>query len=266
MYVSRIKPILSRSAFMNRQLFNNFYSGLSGIQLPVPRYEYPPEYQQTSRLTYYATQFNSIEINSSFYKIPMASTVARWAGGVPEGFRFTFKLFREITHNKDLEFKPEDVSRFIKTIASAGEKSGCLLIQFPPSLGNVYNRQLADLLNNIKTCDTDNRWKVAVEFRNKSWYNEATFELLSHFRATLVKHDIPKSATPPFDPDVDFIYVRFHGPEGNYGGSYSEEVLQEYAEYVREWLGQGKTVYVYFNNTKGDAFDNCKTFNRFVAY
>ncbi|MEJ7692980.1 DUF72 domain-containing protein [Daejeonella sp.] len=93
----------------------NFYSGTSGMALPVPnKAAYPPEFQERSRLGYYAHLFNSIEINSSFYKIPMARTVAKWAAEVPDDFRFTYKLWRDITHVKEFLFKDEDVHRFMQ--------------------------------------------------------------------------------------------------------------------------------------------------------
>jgi len=73
---------------------------------------FPPGYQNKSRLEYYASLFNSLEVNSSFYKVPMATTVQRWAACVPENFQFTFKLWRGITHNKGLEFIQADVDHF----------------------------------------------------------------------------------------------------------------------------------------------------------
>ncbi len=83
---------------------NTFYSGTSGLVLPVPKLLYPAEFQDKSRLTYYASLFNSIEINSSFYKIPQIPTVCKWAESVPDNFQFTFKLSKAITHAKGLEF------------------------------------------------------------------------------------------------------------------------------------------------------------------
>lgn len=111
-----------------------FYAGLSGLTLPVPKYRFPQQFKNASRLTYYATFFNSIEINSTFYKLPMANTVIKWVSMVPHEFKFTFKLWKEITHNKGLDFKALDVERFFKVISSAGNKKGCVFIQFPPSL------------------------------------------------------------------------------------------------------------------------------------
>ena len=111
-----------------------FYSGISGLQHPIPKYLNPPVFENASRLTYYSSLFNSIEINSSFYKIPQGATVTKWAGSVSENFIFTFKLRKEITHSKELNFNGEDVSAFFKSINCIGEKKGCLLIQFPPGL------------------------------------------------------------------------------------------------------------------------------------
>lgn len=242
----------------------NFYSGLSGIELPMPKYEFPPEYQRTSRLIYYSTFFNSIEVNSSFYKIPMHTTVGRWSLSVNDKFKFTFKLFKEITHVKDLRFDPNLIQVFIDTIANIGEKRGCLLVQFPPGLKRDSIIQLDNLLHFIKISDPTGRWNVGVEFRNKGWYNEDVYDLLKTYHAALVMHDIPASATPFKNIPSGFFYVRFHGPTGNYRGSYTDAFLLEYAEYIKEWMSEGKTGYVYFNNTMGNAFNNLVTLNSLV--
>lgn len=241
-----------------------FFSGLSGIQLPLRKFEFPEDYQETSRLTYYASLFNSIEVNSSFYKIPQERTVSRWVREVPGNFLFTFKLFKEITHCRDFKFEEQHISDFMKSIAAASEKKGCILVQFPPSLTSSFIEHLALLLDLVRRHNHAS-WKIAVEFRNKSWYLPSVYELLDSFGATLVIHDIPKSATPSRQVTSHTVYLRFHGPEGNYKGSYSNSFLSEYASYVGEWLSEGKTVFAYFNNTNGgDAYHNLVTFNKMV--
>ncbi len=242
-----------------------FYSGLSGLQLHIPKYLYPPPYENASRLTYYATFFNSVEINSSFYKVPQPATVAKWAGSVNESFRFTFKLWKEITHCKGFNFKKEDVALFIKAINNVEDKKACLLIQFPPSLGIEYIEQLNNFLGCIREKIEPVNWKIAIEFRNKSWYNEAVYNLLNYFKAALVIHDIPRSATPMINHASDFIYLRFHGPTGNYRGTYPADFLSEYATYIQEWIAEGEEVFVYFNNTMGEALNNLKALKRYVA-
>ena len=104
----------------------------------------------------------------------------QWLNGLPlflKNFRFTFKLWKGITHSKGLNFNKEDVAAFFKSIDSVKGKKGCLLIQFPPSLGRAYTAQLDNLLICINEIDTTQAWKVAVEFRNKSWYHENVYDL-----------------------------------------------------------------------------------------
>ncbi len=238
-----------------------YYSGLSGLQLDIPKYLFPPPFENASRLTYYSTFFTSIEINSSFYRMPQPATVARWAASVSDEFKFTFKLSKEITHSKSLHFNKEDVVSFFDSINSVRNKKGCLLIQFPPGLDKINSPQLDKLLSCIKAANTSQGWKIAVEFRNKSWYQKVVYDLLNFYGVAIVIHDIPRSATPLIQHIADFMYIRFHGPTGNYRDSYSEDFLNEYATYIKEWIEEGKEVYVYFNNTMGDAFKNLKRLN-----
>lgn len=245
---------------------NHYFSGTSGLLLPFPNKEYyPAEFRDKSRLTYYGTLFNSIEINSSFYKIPMPSTVQKWSDSVPENFRFSFKLWREITHHKDLAFDPEAVYRFMKSAEQAGNKKGCLLIQFPASIRNSSLRQLTQLMQHVSLSDPQQQWKIALEFRHPSWYQESTYELMDQYGAAIVIHDKPGSASPLTEQKRDFVYLRFHGPEGDYKGSYTDEFLQEYAGYIKDWNEEGKTVYTYFNNTIGDALENLQTLNSYLS-
>ena len=249
---------------MKKSAASLFYSGISGLQLPVPKYLFPPPFENASRLRYYASLFNSIEINSSFYKIPQPATVAKWAADVPDSFTFTFKLFKEITHVKGLNFKEDDIVSFMKAIHPANDKKGCLLIQFPPSVNKKYADQVAHLLTCIRENDAEQSWNIAVEFRNKSWYTDATYELLNTFKAALVIHDMPESATPSIEHASGFVYIRFHGPTGSYRDSYDHDFLHEYATYIIEWLNAGKEVYLYFNNTMGSAINNLNTLIDFV--
>src|ERR1700743_2334408 len=94
---------------------NTYYAGTSNIVLPVANKSlYPPAYQQASRLTYYASLFNSLEVNSSFYKLPMAKTVEKWAAEVPADFLFTFKVWQEITHVST--FDSAQVNKFMDVV------------------------------------------------------------------------------------------------------------------------------------------------------
>jgi len=241
-----------------------FFAGTSGLELPVPNKEfYPPEFRNSSRLTYYSSLFNSIEINSSFYKIPMPATVRKWAESVPEYFHFTFKLYKGITHNKGLIFDYEEVTRFMTTIAEAGNKKGCLLIQFPPSLKTIHKSQLERLLAHICKADPERSWKLAVEFRNRTWYDDDIYDLLSVYQAEIVRHDMPASSPPYLESDSSFVYFRFHGPDGSYRGSYPDDFLLDHLQSINELVLDGKMVYVYFNNTVGGAVHNLIRLNEY---
>lgn len=244
----------------------SYHLGTSGLVLPVPnKLFYPEEFQDKSRLHYYASLMDTIEVNSSFYKLPQSVTMKRWAADVPKEFLFTFKAFREITHNKDLAFDPKLLAKFMQVIAHVGQKKGCLLVQLPRSIRIGNLSQLRVLLSALRANDPDRHWRIAFEFRHHSLYAEPVLELLQTYNMGLVIHDKYPEHSPVIDPWTDFVYLRFHGPEGDYKGSYSEEELGGYAEYIKGWLEERKKVFVYFNNTMGDAYANLHTLKRLLA-
>ena len=263
-YPPRSNKLRQLSLLQMQSINHLFYSGISGVDLPVRRSQYPPEFKEKSRLHYYASLFNSIEINSIFYKLPRHSTVVNWAATVPDNFRFTFKVSKTITHVKGLDFTAKDVDDFITTVENIGDKKGCLLAQFPPSLTIEKINQLQKLLETLGEATENRNWKIAMEFRNSSWYEREVYELLEEFNVSMVIHDIPKSATPLSMVKANFIYLRFHGPEPRYRGDYSDDVLKRYATDIKGWLNENKIVYAYFNNTAGAAVKNLQTLNGYV--
>ncbi len=120
------------------------------------------------------------------------------------------------------------------------------LVQFPPGLKVEKSNQLEKLLMSIKNIDPNHLWKVAVEFRNSSWYHQEIYDLLNQYITSMVIHDLPASATPLINFNTTFIYLRFHGPGGRYRGSYTDDFLYQYAQYVAAWRNKGKAVYFYF--------------------
>jgi uncharacterized protein YecE (DUF72 family) len=253
------------NAVLSPKETNKIYSGTSGLVVPESnKQSFPPAFREKSRLVYYASLFNSIEINSSFKKLPMPRTVEKWAADVPNGFQFTFKCWRGITHNKELEFNPEDIHNFIRVINHIGKKKGCILIQFPGKLAVGHIKSLQKLLESVRTYDAKNLWKVALEFRNPSWYARNVFDLLDQFKAGLVLHDLPLSAPPLIATAASFVYIRFHGTEKGYRGSYADDFLISYAKRIKAWKEEGKEVYIYFNNTLGAAAQNLMTLNKLL--
>jgi uncharacterized protein YecE (DUF72 family) len=236
------------------------YSGTSNIVVPIKQSEYPPEFAGASRLRYYASLFTSLEVNSSFYKIPKAATVEKWRESVPAHFRFTFKIPKTVTHAKGLLFQIEELALFVEAVAQVKDKMGCLLVQLPPSVKREMQEELEGILECLR--DDAKGWKIAVEFRHNSWYDRAVYRMLQSYGATVVEHDMPNSATPPLHIANDFSYLRFHGPDGKYRGSYDDAFLIDLATRITERLKQGQDVFVYFNNTMGDAIGNLQTLNK----
>lgn len=241
----------------------SFYSGTSNIVLPIKQSEYPPEFTGASRLSYYASLYSSVEINSSFYKVPKPATVEKWGESVPPHFRFTFKVPKAVTHAKGLQFSVEELEVFAEAAAQAGDKKGCLLVQLPPSVKRERQEELEGILECLSS--DAKGWHIAVEFRDTSWYNREVYRVLQSYGAGMVEQDLPKSATPQITVAEDFIYLRFHGPEGTYRGSYDDLFLWGHAKRIAGWVKENREVYVYFNNTLGDALGNLGTLNGMVA-
>lgn len=230
--------------------------GLSNVTLPGNKQSFPPAFQSKSRLHYYSTIFNTVEVNSCFYKTPMLSTYEKWRLDVPDDFQFSLKLTKEVTHTKELEGDLTCMEKFMQTAAGTGNKKGCLLIQFPGKINLEHFEKVELILEELEKHDPLNHWKKAVEFRNPTWYTRETWDLLDEFGATMVLHDMQKARITEQRGHANFIYLRFHGPTGNYRGSYSDEFLKEKSEEIIEWLEEGKDVYAYFNNTAGNAYEN----------
>jgi uncharacterized protein YecE (DUF72 family) len=236
--------------------------GTSGIVLPGTKQTFPEEYRSDSRLHYYSTIFSSLEINSTFYKIPIASTFEKWAAEVLGDFQLTVKLWKGITHVKQLAYNPQDIDSFMQRANYVGKKKGCLLVQFPASIKFQFLPAVEKILIQLDQLNSPPQWNICVEFRDPSWYeNPLTDEMLNRHHASLVMHDMPASKTPLTTNLGDVAYVRFHGPNGDYKGNYTEEALTRYAQLIKQWAKAGKSVYIYFNNTIGDAFKNALSLN-----
>lgn len=242
--------------------------GTSGIVLPGPKATFPEDFKSGTRLHYYSSLFNTLEINSSFYKIPMPSTFAKWAGEVPDDFAFTAKLWRGITHERNLAYEPNDINQFMYAANQLGEKKGCLLVQFPASITYDYVQKVEKILQQLQQLNGQgeggSQWQLAIELRHLSWHQEAAYALFNKCETSVVFHDMPASKTPTDHPATRLIYYRFHGPTGDYTGSYSAAFIREYAKHINRWQQNGKDIYVYFNNTIGGALENAQLLQQLI--
>jgi len=239
--------------------------GTSGIVIPGNKQTFPDAFKNRSRLHYYSSLFNSLEINSSFYKIPLAKTFEKWADDVCDGFTFTVKCWRGITHARNLDFAQSDIELFMASIKKLGARSGCILIQFPASISLSYLKKVDEILVIINRQNSGQQWQLAVEVRHPSWYCAVAYETFQKYNAAIVIHDMPGSPTPLDIPIQDLIYIRFHGPIGDYNGSYNEEYIYSYAEKIAFWYKNKPSIYVYFNNTIGAAFENAQLLKRILT-
>jgi uncharacterized protein YecE (DUF72 family) len=202
---------------------------------------YPETVKLKDRLAYYATRFDTTEINGSFYRLPSEKTVASWAGQAPEGFVFAWKVSRYVTHNKKLKDCLDSVDLVFRRMKPLGDKAGPALVQLPPSLRRDDER-LKRFLGWLPKGQ-----RVTVEFRHASWYEDAVLDILrDHGVAFCVSdhHDAPS----PWLATADFAYVRGHGPGGHYHGRYSDAELDAWAKWIRKQAKAGRTVFNYFDN------------------
>jgi len=201
---------------------------------------YPPGVKDRERLEYYATRFDTAEINASFYRLPSEKMVEGWATRAPPGFVFAWKVSRFITHNKKLKDCGDSVALVYGRMAPLGEKQGPSLIQLPPQLRRNDER-LADFLKLLP------RGRHTVEFRHPSWYEPAVFALLAEFDAALCISD-HHHAPAPWEVTASWVYVRGHGPGGRYFGRYDEAEMARWAGRIAAWRAEGRDVYAYFDN------------------
>jgi uncharacterized protein YecE (DUF72 family) len=202
---------------------------------------YPPEVPDRARLEYYATRFDTAELNASFYRLPSEAMVAGWAERAPAGFLFAWKVSRFITHNKKLKDCADSVALVFGRMAPLADHYGPALIQLPPQLRRNDER-LADFLNLLPKGR-----RHTVEFRHPSWYDPGVFRILADFDAALCISD-HHSAPSPWEITASWVYVRGHGPGGRYHGRYPEAELAAWAERIAGWRAGGRDVYAYFDN------------------
>jgi uncharacterized protein YecE (DUF72 family) len=215
---------------------------------------YPDDVPKTCWLNYYATKFDTVEINNTFYHLPAASTFEKWRDQVPAGFLFTLKASRYMTHIKRLLDPEDSVDLFFERAELLEDKLGPVLFQLPPSYHKDIDR-LETFLQVVR-----HRAQSFFEFRHESWFDEDTWGLLDRFGAGLCVHDHGSSA-PPRVITGKMIYLRLHGAAGGrYEGKYSDSQLKDWADWIGENRSKVTHVYAYFNNdVHGYAVENAMT-------
>lgn len=211
------------------------------------------------QLEYYSGVFPTVEINATFYRLPSEGMVRGWRDRVDPGFVYAVKGSRFITHMKKLANLDGALDRFFDRIAPMQERTAIILWQLPPMLKKDIPR-LDDFLAQLP-----GSYRHAVEFRDRSWYVDETFEKL---RAYHVSHVALSSGGMPMNLTVtsDIIYIRFHGLEGGAAHDYTRRELKPWADYICEQAQKRRTLYIYFNNDINvRAPDNAKLLMKMVG-
>jgi uncharacterized protein YecE (DUF72 family) len=220
---------------------------------------YPEGLPQKRWFERYAEEFDTVEINASFYRLPLASTFEGWRDKAPPHFRYAVKVNRFITHMKKLLDCAEAADQFIALARPLGETLGPLLYQLPPSL-KLDLARLETFLERLPH-DLDH----VFEFRNKDWYVPELYALLDRYGASFCVHDMPGSKTERIAVGP-IAYVRFHGGEGKYWGRYSDEGLLSWTDWIVEQSRSGRSIWCYFNNDiHGHAIEDARTLKSMVG-
>jgi uncharacterized protein YecE (DUF72 family) len=219
--------------------------GCSGWQYKHWRGDfYPGELPQSRWFSHYALTFDTVEINNSFYRLPGAETFAKWADQAPPHFFYAVKASRFLTHMKKLKDPEDPLARFFENARHLGRHLGPVLYQLPPRFP-INLERLDGFLRALPK-----RYRHTVEFRDASWYDPRVYDLLRRYKVALCLHDMEGSATEKLAVGP-CIYVRFHHGTKKYGGRYSDERLDDWAEWLTSRHEAGLDVFAYFNNDTG---------------
>ncbi|HVV76427.1 MAG TPA: DUF72 domain-containing protein [Mycobacteriales bacterium] len=204
---------------------------------------YPPKLPQRAWLAAYCQSFDTVEMNSSFYRLPSLDTVKRWADELPDGFVMAMKVSRFLTHVKRLRDPAEPVERLMGVLAPLRDRGvlGPLLVQLPPDFSVELGR-LADTLEEFP-----GSVRVAVEPRHRSWFTEELRALLAERDAALVWADRGGHSVGPLWQTSGWAYLRLH--HGRSGWDYDNRDLGRWAGRLTA-VGDG---YAYANNDPGGA-------------
>ena len=207
---------------------------------------YPDGLPPRRRLDYYTPRFKTAELNASYYRWPGDASFDHWRRRLPDDFVLSVKAPRALTHLKRL-FAPERwIERIARSVRRLGARGGVLLVQLPPGAG-ADEARLAYFLGCVPS-----GLRLAFEFRNPEWHRDSVFDLLERHGAAYCVMSGARLACV-LRATAPFVYVRLHGPDHDhlYGGSYSDDDLRWWADRLREWQGQGRDVFAYFNNDGG---------------
>jgi len=219
---------------------------------------YPRGLARTKWLHHYSRDFPTVEINNSFYRLPSEKSFANWKDSVPDDFVFSVKASRYVTHIKRLRDSASAVNTFVSRAHFLGNKLGPLLYQLPPNM-----KRDDGILEDFLAALPHGYYHV-LEFRHRSWFDDAVFYLLRRYNVGVCVFDMPGFISPLVTTS-NLAYIRFHGSARLYSSYYSEEELSQWATDIILLGKQVEVVYIYFNNdVEAFAVRNALTLRRLL--
>ncbi len=231
------------------------YIGCSGFQYDEWKKDFYPEDIPRKRwLEYYSGQFNSVEINSSFYKIPNPENLKLWADQTPDNFRFIFKGYQYITHRKKLNVDDNlvrSLNNFYDALSPLESKIAAILWQFPSNFPYDFER-IERFAGHLKK-EIPNFF----EFRKKEWFKEEVVEFMDDRGLGFCTVSAPELQFHEIFISNNWIYLRMHGKYNWYNYLYREEELKEFQNQIEK--ADVEEAYIFFNNDmKAQAPENAK--------
>jgi uncharacterized protein YecE (DUF72 family) len=215
-----------------------------------------------SHLERYSQVFPCVEINTSFYRSHQPKTYLRWAGSVPEAFRFSIKMPRTITHELRLRQCEVPLRGFFDEVASLGDKLGCVLVQLPPSLA-LDEQDAAAFFSLLRDCSPV---PVACEARHASWFTPLAGSLLAAAGVACVQAHPSPVAGVECPGDEGLLYIRLHGAPDIYYSAYDDAFIKGVAAQVRLARKKNRDVWCIFDNTaRGEAVPNALALMQMLA-
>jgi uncharacterized protein YecE (DUF72 family) len=195
---------------------------------------YPEKIPAKEMLRYYSERLSTVEINATFYRMPLQSMLENWKEQVPGSFRFSLKASQRITHFKRLKETNEETKYFLETAAVLGDQLGVILFQLPPNMKKDLLR-LEEFLAQLPSST-----RAAFEFRHPTWFDDDVLDILRSRNYPLVVSDTDDMPTTHIDKTADWGYLRLRRV------NYSEENLAEWVERIRaqDW----KETFLFFKH------------------
>lgn len=220
---------------------------------------YPADLPASEWLRFYLRDFDTVELNNTFYHLPAEQAFDNWRKATPHGFVFAVKGSRFLTHMIKLKDPERGLVNFMPRAERLRRKLGPILWQLPPK----WNANVERLETFLSLLPKQHRY--AFELRNPTWMNEDIYAVLRRHNAAFCIYELAGYRSP-LEVTSDWTYVRLHGPtQFKYQGSYSDEQLAEWAKRIRTWSKTMTAIYVYFDNDDSAyAVQNALTLKKMV--